>query len=652
MNLRQLVAELRHRRVFRVATVYGVVAFVLVQSADLLVPALLLPDWTFRLVTFLLILGFPVALVLAWAFELTPAGIRRQEPVSDPSLDSSSSASRRWRNAYFAGISGLAVVGALLYFLRAGPETVEPPISPADEVVSIAVLPFTNLDPDPDQEYFSDGITVDLITNLSLIEGFQVISRSSAMLYKGAALTIPEIARELGVTYVVGGSVRRDGNQVRINAELLDPVRDTHIWAERYDRELTGIFQVQAEIADRIATALAQSLSPEDRTRIAEGSTTDPVALDLLHRGYSHLYRPGGRADLGRYEVALDFFHRALEVDPDFARAHVAIAEAYRRHVALPAVPDRRDLIVEYAGKALELDPELPEGLAELGFAHLFRSDDWGRARELFLRALALDHSQALAMEGLGRLEGLNGRLAEAVRWQRRALAVDPRSAERVTQLGRHLYDLGDLDAAEEHFRQATSLAPDNPEMSLLLASVLLLRGEHEAADAVMDAMMDAASGSPGAPPIVGYYLVLRGDYQQADDYLARSPAGARGAMGMLRALNLKRLGEDEWAGRFIRAAEERFAAWEEEGELVPPRATLLIHLFHDDREGALATIREHWRSGLRYVEDPPWIGLYWLDKDPVLESLRDDPDFRTLMQEIRSGMDEVRSELAEMNGS
>jgi TolB-like protein/Flp pilus assembly protein TadD len=644
MNLRQLVTELRHRRVVRVAMVYAVVAFVLVQSADLLVPALLLPDWTFRLVTFLLILGFPVALVMAWAFELTPTGIRRQEPVSDPS---SPSGARHWRNAFFAGISGLAVVGGLVYFLRTGPGPVEPPMPPAGEMVSIAVLPFTNLDPDPDQEYFSDGITVDLITNLSLVEGFQVISRSSAMLYKGTELSIPEIARELGVGYVVGGSVRRDGNQVRINAELLDPVHDTHIWAERYDRELTGIFKVQAEIADRIATALAQNLSPEDRTRIAEGRTTDPVALDLLHRGQSHLYRPGGRADLGRYDVALDFFHRALEADPDFARAYVAIAETYRRHVALPAVPDRRDYIVEYAGKAVELDPDLPEALAELGFAHLFRSEDWDRARELFLRALALDHSQATAMEGLGRLEAMNGNLVTAVRWQRRALEVDPRSAERLTQLGGYLYDIGDLDGAEDHFRRAVSLAPDNPEMSLLLASVLLLRGEEQAADAVMDAMMAAASGSPGAPPIMGYYLVLRGHYEQAEEYLARSPAGETGAMGMVRALNLKRLGEEEWAASFIRAAEDLFAAWERDGELVPPRARLLMQLFHGDREGVLATIREHWRSGLRYVEDPPWIGLYWLDHDPFLEALRDDPAFQALMQEIRSGLDRVRRELA-----
>jgi TolB-like protein/thioredoxin-like negative regulator of GroEL len=647
MNLRQFVTELRHRRVFRVAMVYAVVAFVLVQLADLLVPALLLPDWTFRFVTLLLILGFPVALVLAWAFELTPSGIRRQEPVPPPSLDPSPALSRHSRKVFFAGIGVLVAVGAVLYFLRAGSGPAEPPAPPAGEVVSIAVLPFTNLDPDPGQEYFSDGITVDLITNLSLIEGFQVISRSSAMLYKGTELSIPEIARELGVGYVVGGSVRRDGNQVRINAELLDPARDTHLWAERYDRELTGIFQVQAEIADRIATALAQSLSPEDRARIAEAGTSDPVALDLLHRGQSHLYRPGGRADLGRYEVALDFFHRALEVDPSFARAYVAIAETYRRHVALPAVPLRRDYILEYAGKALELDPELPEALAELGFAHLFRSEDWDRARKLLRRALALDHSQTTAMVGVGRLEALNGSLAEAVRWQRRALEVDPRSAEPLTQLGRYLYDIGDLDGAEKHFRQATSLEPDNPEMSFLLASVLLLRGEEEAADEVMDAMVAAAAGSPGVPSIMAHYLIHRGRRDQAEDLLARSPAARAGAMGMVRALNLRRLGEEQWSGEFIRDAEEMFAAWERDGELVPPRARLLMHLFHGDQEGALATIREHWRSGLSYVEDPPWIGLYWLDQDPFLEALRDDPDFQALMQEIRSGLDRMRGELA-----
>jgi adenylate cyclase len=280
---------------------------------------------------------------------------------------------------------------------------------PLDAAPAVAVLPFTNMSPDRDQEYFADGMTEDLIRSVSRIEGVRVTPRTSVMRFKGRDRPIGEIARELGVAFVVEGSVRRDGNELRISASLIDAHRDALLWADAYDEELTGVFQLQSEITDQISRALEQRLSPADLARIAGGGTESLGAYDLLLRGREHLGRPG-RADATKYVVAAEYFRRALEADPDYARAYAGLAERFRQDVHLPATPIRRDSILFYAGRAVELDPDLVEAVTELGYGHLY-GQRWEEAEQSFRRALALDRSQADAMRGLSRLAALRGRL-------------------------------------------------------------------------------------------------------------------------------------------------------------------------------------------------------------------------------------------------
>lgn len=651
--------ELKRRRVIRVAAVYAVVAFVLVQVADLLVPALLLPDWVLRFVAFLLILGFPVALVLAWAFDLTPAGVRRAEPGStdapkgDPARAGEAGpgagqggagppVARAWRGAFYGGAA--AVVGAALLFvyLGAGAGPDRGTGTPLEAAPSIAVLPFVNMSADAEQEYFADGLTEDLLTNLSWIEGLRVISRTSVMRYKGSPLSAGEIASELGVTYVLEGSVRRDGEEVRITAQLIDAARDEHIWADRYDRELTGIFRIQGEIAARIADALEHRLSPAARARIGEGGTGSLTAYELLLRGREYLNRPG-ETDLGKYPPAIGFFRQALEVDPGYARGYASMAEAYRRYVALPLLPVRRDSVRFYAERAVALDPDLPEAVTELGFGHLF-GGDLDRAGREFRRALDLDPNQPDALNGLARIAALSGRLDEAVRRQRGAVAVDPVAAGPWYRLAGYLFDLGDVSGAAEAAGRARTLAPDQPEVAYVLALTYLIRGQGELGEDVLRRLVALAPDHPGALAAMGRYQGARGRFHEAESYMSRTAIARLGAVALDRSIALQALGEEARARELVRPVAATLADWEAAGYWAPPRGLLYLQLLDGDHDAALATLREHWRSGLRWVEDPPHIGVYWVDREPVLEGLRDDPRFGALLADMRVGLDSMRA--------
>jgi adenylate cyclase len=631
MGIQNFFAELRRRRVVRVAVVYAVVAFVLVQVADLLVPALLLPDWVFRFVVLVLLLGFPVALVLAWAFDITPEGVVRAEGKAGLGAGI----------AFYGGLTVMVALGAGIFLLRFGPGPTAPPDEGWMEMPSVAVLPFVNMSPDPDQEHFSDGITEDLITHLSRIEGVRVPSRTSVMRFKGSDLPISRIARELGVTHVLEGSVRRDGDAVRINAQLIDAGRDAHLWADIYDRELTDIFRIQSEITQEISRALAQRLSPRDRSRIAEGETGDVTAYDHLLRGREHLRRPGA-VDIRRYELASEHFRQALEVDPGYARTYAGLAEVFNQNVVLPTIPVRRDSIFFYARRALELDPDLPEAMTTLGFGYLY-AQDWDRAEVQFRRALSYDRNQADAMEGLSRLAGIRGRLDEAARWRLQALSVDPLSPRRLDAAATLLFDLGDLDGAESLLRRGLTLAPDDPEAALRLAWVHWVRGNEEEGDRVMRRLTELADHD-GVHTGAGYWEAARGRYASSEAHFARTPVSDLGAMGAIRAALYKVRGEDERARELITRSGAGLTEWTRQGLRVPPRYFLYRAVVNDDPEEVLEVLRTHWPTGLRILQDPPKVGLYWLDLDPALEPFRDDPRFRSFLGEMRAGLDSLRA--------
>ena len=279
MNPKKFLTELKRRNVYKVAIAYAVVAWLLMQVASQIFPFFEIPNWAVRLVVLLLVIGFPVAMILAWAFELTPEGIKRAEDV-----DVSKSVTRKsGRKLDFFIIAVLLLVIAILLFQRLHP-TVSSAVS-SSLGKSIAVLPFDNLSRDPDNAYFSDGIQDEILTKLAGIGDLKVISRKSTAKYKSTPEDLKTVARELGVASVLEGSVQKAGDKVRVNVQLLDARIDTHLWAKSYDRDLKDVFTVESEVAQEIADALRAKLSPSQSDALAAAPTRDTEAYDLFLKG-------------------------------------------------------------------------------------------------------------------------------------------------------------------------------------------------------------------------------------------------------------------------------------------------------------------------------------------------------------------------------
>jgi TolB-like protein len=280
VNLKKnFFAELKRRNVYKVAIAYAVVAWLLMQMATQIFPFLEIPNWAIRLVIMLIVIGFPIALVIAWAFELTPEGLKRTEDV-----DLSKSIRRKTgRKLDFFIIAVLLLVISILLFQRLHPN-VSPAVSSSLEK-SIAVLPFDNLSRDPDNAYFSEGIQDEILTKLAGVGDLKVISRKSTAKYKTTPEDLKTVARELGVGTVLEGSVQRAGDKVRVNIQLLDARADTHLWAKSYDRDLKDVFAVESEVAQEIADTLRAKLSPRQSDALATAPTRDTEAYDLFLKG-------------------------------------------------------------------------------------------------------------------------------------------------------------------------------------------------------------------------------------------------------------------------------------------------------------------------------------------------------------------------------
>lgn len=518
---------------------------------------------------------------------------------------------------------------------------------PVEVAGGLLVLPFASLSSDPEQAYFAEGVAEDLLATLARIEGLRVIARTSAWQYRDSGLTPVGIARELGVDWILTGSVRREDGRVRVTAHLVDARTEAQVWTYAYDRELSGIFELQEDIAARIAAALTPRLAGRGRTRLTPGGTTDVVAYDLFLRGREYLNRPG-EGDVRKFGPAMDLFGQALAADPSFGRAYVGMSEAFRSHVGLPLTM-RRDSALHYARLAIRTDPGLADAAAALGWGFLIASRR-DSAEVALDRALRLDPNHAAALAGRARLEWVRGRIDEAVRWQQRALAIDPAAPGLVTTLAGFLLDIGDLAGAETAARRAVRLAPDAPVASWLLAQIHLIRDQPDAADSVMRALATAAAGHPGADFLSARYHAQRGRLELAAGLLARAAtllAGVPSTLSLQQAYVAKELGDAARAEELLDSAEAGMARREAEG-FVSPRLRAQLAALRGDSHLAIAIIRRQWQEP-GGVDHPagPQLGSYWLDRDPLLQTLRSDPAFTALLHEIRAGLDAARGRLA-----
>lgn len=583
-KLRRFFAELKRRNVYRVAVTYAVVGFVLIQLADLTLVRLGLPAWTVTFVIVLVALGFPLALVLAWAFETTPEGVRRT-----PMVDGGDAGSAGEAGAGVGSVVPLAVLALLAaaaggWYLLAG----RGPEPPRAGERSIAVLPFEALggeDPGP----FTEGMHDDLLTRLSNVSGLRVISRTSVARYRDSDKSLPVIARELGVRWVLEGGVQRSGDQIQVNAQLIDPRTDTHAWAQDYRRNLTteNLFAIQSDLTKRIARSLEARLTAAEEERVERRPTGDLASYRLYVQGRTHLDQ---RTEAGMRR-SLDYFRRAIREDSAYALAWTGLADAqallanYRFGAADTLLP----AALEATRRALELDPGLAEAHASLGLLQQDLHRDGPAAVRALRRSIELKPSYARSHHWLGLVLATLGRPEEGLERLRRAAELDPMSPSiHVALSGTHRV-LGQPEAALEAARRAEALAPGYHSGTLYRGMALLQSGRADEASDVFATII----GDPGAPP-----------------------DNRTGARGLLAVAHLRR-GDTARARTLLGELEATPGARVVEG---------IVHGVLGDRDAAFAALRQG---------DYDYVATGLVRNDPLLDPLRDDSRYGELMRRV-----------------
>jgi TolB-like protein len=566
-----LVAELKRRNVFRVAAAYAVLSWLVLQVADVLLDALDLPSTYSKLIVVLLVLGFFPAMVFSWVYELTPEGLKRESEVTPEESIKAHTGNKL--NVAIVVLLALAVgifaidrlvmhrpdagptkVAETAAPAQAAPAAVSPevaeqpavePTAGAPRDASVAVLPFTTRSRNEDDQFFSDGVHDDLLTQLAKIGSLRVISRTSVMDYRDTTKRIPEIADELGVATVVEGAVQRSGNTVRITAQLIDADTDEHLWAESYDRELTAnnLFAIQTEIATSIAGALQATLSPEEEEALLRRLTDDLEALEAYQRA-KWLLETFSVEAFRTAEQELDY---AIERDPDFAAAWAMQARAQLAHYWFGApLKERRSRAREAIDRGRSIRPDLPELDIAEGYYHYWGFRDYERALEVLGPALAAYPNDAELQILVAFIQRRSGHFDKALEFAHRAFDLNPRNPSVLQTLGETYSRLGDYARAEEMADRMDEIMPADTLRHTVRASILASR----------DADPAAAARLYGRAPDISFaqaiswklYLDAR-DYQSAlriADALLLSPRQWGMTPSFARGMTMHLMGDEE----------------------------------------------------------------------------------------------------------
>src|SRR5438132_9367619 len=505
MNWGNFFGELKRRHVYRVAVVYAVVAWLLIQIATQVFPFFEIPDWGIRLVVLAIVIGFPVALILAWAFELTPEGIKRAEDV-DLTKNSAGRRGRTWIwiTATAAILAAGLLVGGIFNLFHAKPNAAA--IAANDK--SIAVLPLVNESGDQAQEYFSDGLSEELINGLGQIHELRVMGRNSSFHFKGKTDDSRAIGQALGVANLLEGSVRKDGDRVRISVELVDAADGSQRWCQTYDRDLKDIFATQQEIAKSIGDQLRIALLGTEAISLAHPSNKNLAAYNAYLKG-QYLYE---QLNPDSATKALSFLKEATRLDPRYAEAYALKARAWeligiiREAEGKEAFENAR----RAATTALSLKPNLATAHAALGYIYIFA--DWNlKAAE---DELSLVHDKdSIVLRDLSIIRNIQWRAEEAVALNKEAINLDPVHAVLYGDLASSLISLGQLDQAKVAASKSVELQPPAASGHSTLAVIAILQKQPDVA------MREAELAPPGVIHDVAVTLAqqTRGGQPEAD---------------------------------------------------------------------------------------------------------------------------------------
>lgn len=448
-----LVQELRNRRVFRASAVYLGVGYAILEASSIIVPMMELPEIIVKIILGLLLIGFPIAIVLAWVFQVTPEGIRRSPKSGEKQSDAQKP------------LTGNSVIIALLLIIaglltlqqfsgKVGGEMSE---STGVDMKSIAVLPFTPFTKTEDDQSFADGMHDDILTQLSKIGDLKVISRTSVMQYKETTKLISDIAKELGVVNILEGSIRRSGDKVRVVAQLINARTDEHLWAETFDRQLKDIFSVQTEVAKRIAGALKAELTPQEQKYIEAKPTEDQEAWQLYLR--AQLLNV---ADVIEKDSVAVMFDQAVQLDPDFLLPYVRLtrihAYKYFDGTGTDPTPERLAVARQNLDRAISIAPEAPETRMAQGFFHYYGSRDYNKALEEFSIALEMQPNNSDLFAATAYVERRLGKYDDALENLKKAVALDPNNALKVEEALSWAFQMRDWELANQYFEQLSAI--------------------------------------------------------------------------------------------------------------------------------------------------------------------------------------------------
>ena len=506
MKPRNFFGELKRRNVYKVGAVYAVSAWLLIQAASILFSTFEAPGWVMKVFVTVVAAGFPIALILAWAFELTPEGLKRTEFADE--FPRRSGHRRAW--IYVVIIAG--AISVSLFFLgrhtasfRVGAQQTE------SFEKSIAVLPFENLSDDKANAYFATGIQDEITTRLAKIAELKVIARTSTQQYQSKPGNLSQIAKQLGVAHVLEGSVQKVGEQVRVNVQLIRADNDSHLWAETYDRKLTDIFGVESDVAKSIAQSLQAKLSDREEQAFAVRPTGNPEAYDAYLRGLA----AEGESIRSVYSIqkAISFYKRAVHLDPAFALAWARLSRAHSR--LYPSFGDSTEAAKRALETAQKLQPDLPETVLALAQYQYFELHDYDAARITFLHVGKMLPGSSEIPAVLAQIARHQGNWKETVAYYDQALVLDPRNVELLTETADNYDDLRRFDNALKLYDRALEIRPNDLDLLASKAGICQAQGNlTEAGRCLSD--VNALTPSYAAVPEKVTQLIFERNYREA----------------------------------------------------------------------------------------------------------------------------------------